>query len=72
VNRKRILRLMRTLKEELIWVREWRSHQEWEQALAKWVERYNAGYHHSSLGYKTPRQFEQEYQVSHQTQFAAA
>lgn len=65
-------RLMRTLKEELIWLREWRSHQELQEALATWVEQYNAGYHHSALGYKTPTQFEDEYQSSHLTQFAAA
>ena len=65
-------RLMRTLKEELIWLREWRSHQELQEALAQWVRHYNETYHHSALGYKTPRQFEQDYQSSHLTQFVAA
>ncbi|MDR4492830.1 MAG: integrase core domain-containing protein [Nitrospirales bacterium] len=65
-------RMMRTLKEELIWLREWRSHQELQDAIAKWVDHYNEQYHHSSLGYKTPRQFEQDYHSSHLTQFVAA
>lgn len=65
-------RLMRTLKEELIWLREWRSHQELQEGLATWVEQYNEGYHHSALGYKTPSQFEQDYHSSHLTQFVAA
>ena len=65
-------RLMRTMKDEFIWLREWTSHQDVEHALAQWVERYNTRYRHSSLGYKTPRQFEQDYQSSHLTQFVAA
>ena len=65
-------RLMRTLKEELVWLREWPSHQHLKQALADWVSHYNASYHHSALGYKTPSQFEDEYQRSHLTQFVAA
>lgn len=65
-------RMMRTLKEELIWLREWGSHQELQDAIAKWVDHYNEQYHHSSLGYKTPRQFEQDFHSSHPTQFVAA
>ena len=50
--------LMRALKEELIWLRDWTtSHEQLKQALADWVEKYNEGYHHSALGDKTPRQF---------------
>lgn len=65
-------RLMRTLKEELIWLREWQSHQELREALANWVQQYNNGYHHSALKYKTPSQFEHDYHSSHLTQFVAA
>lgn len=65
-------RLMRTLKEELIWLQEWQSHQALQKGLASWVEQYNTGYHHSTLGYKTPTQFERDYQSSHLTQFVAA
>ncbi|WP_447969203.1 hypothetical protein [Nitrospira sp. M1] len=63
---------MRTLKEELIWLREWSSHQELREALAQWVKHDNDHYHHSALSYKSPAQFEQEYQSSHLTQFVAA
>ena len=65
-------RLMRTLKEELIWLREWRSHHELEEAIANWVKHYNEAYHHSALRYKTPSQFEHDYQSSHLTPFVAA
>ena len=65
-------RLMRTMKEELIWLREWSSHHELYEALATWVENYNTTYHHSALGYKTPTQFEQDNQPSSLTQFVAA
>ncbi len=63
-------RLMRTLKEELLWLREWTSPVALEQALATWVEWYNTRYWHSALGYRTPCQVEQ--QLSHSTQFVAA
>lgn len=65
-------RMMRTLKEELIWLRECGSHQELHDAIAKWVDHYNEQYHHLSLGYKTPRQFEQDFHSSHLTQLVAA
>ena len=65
-------RLMRTLKEELLWLREWTSPLELERALAAWIDWYNKRYLHSALGYRTPCQVEQEYQASHSTPFVAA
>ena len=65
-------RLMRTLKEELLWLREWTSPLELEQALAAWIEWYNTRYLHSALGYRTPSQIEQQRRTSHSTQFVAA
>ena len=65
-------RLMRTLKEELLWLREWTSPLELERALATWIEWYNTRYLHSSIGYRTPSAFEQEHVPSHGTQFEAA
>jgi len=47
-------RQMRTLKEELVWLREWTSTRELQRALAAWVEWYNTRYLHSALGYRTP------------------
>jgi len=64
-------RLMRTLKEELLWLREGTSRLELEQALAAWIEWYNTRYLHSALGYRTPCQVE-HHQLSHSTQFVAA
>jgi len=65
-------RLMRTLKEELVWLREWTSPLELEQALVAWIEWYNTCYLHSTLGYRTPCQVERDHQPSHSTQFVAA
>ncbi len=65
-------RLMRTLKEELLWLREWTSPLALEQALAAWIEWYNTRYLHSALGYRTPCQVEQQHLLSHNTQFVAA
>jgi transposase InsO family protein len=65
-------RLMRTLKEELLWLPEWTSPVELERALAAWIEWYNTRYLHSALGYRTPCQVEQAHQTSHGTQFVAA
>jgi transposase InsO family protein len=64
-------RLMRTLKEELVWLREWTSPVHLEQALVAWIDWYNTRYWHSALGYRTPCQVEQQC-LSHSTQFVAA
>jgi len=47
-------RAIRTLKEELFWLKEWQGVKQVEDALNDWVKSYNATYLHSSLGYKTP------------------
>jgi len=54
-------RMIRTLKEELCWLREWQTVNELKTALDTFVEDFNAGYLHSALGYKTPNQFEREH-----------
>lgn len=53
-------RMMRTLKEEMVWLREWQSVEELKTALDEFVESFNEGYLHSALQYKTPNQFEKE------------
>jgi transposase InsO family protein len=63
---------MRTLKEKCLWLWEWTSSVELIRALASRIETYNEHYLHSALGYKTPRQFEREYQTSHSSPFVAA
>jgi transposase InsO family protein len=54
-------RLIRTLKEELIWLREWRTVDEVATAIKKYVEYFNENYLHSAIDYKTPNSFEQEW-----------
>jgi len=51
-------RMMRTIKEELVWTNEWDNQEEFGKAFSAWVETYNDGYLHSSLGYLSPRTFE--------------
>ena len=53
-------RMMRTLKEELVWLQEWQSVDELKTVLDEFVENFNQNYLHSSLSYKTPNQFEKE------------
>jgi transposase InsO family protein len=42
-------RFMRTLKEELLWLREWTRSVKLERALAAWIHWYNTRYLHSRL-----------------------
>jgi transposase InsO family protein len=48
-------RAIRTLKEELLWLHEWRSLNHVESALSAWVETFNNLYLHSALGWNTPQ-----------------
>jgi len=67
-------RVIRTLKEDLIWIKEFTSPQELKQDLERWIYNYsakgrstsggNAIYPHSSLNYRTPLQFEEDYYKS--------
>jgi transposase InsO family protein len=52
-------RVIRTIKEDLVWPRDWSSFGELEGALGKWIAEYNALYPHSALGYDTPVEYEQ-------------
>ena len=54
-------RLIRTFKEELLWLREWTTVEEVAQAAKEFVPNFNAGYLHSALEYKTPDKFEAEW-----------
>jgi putative transposase len=64
-------RFLRTLKEELVWLREWTSPGAFFTALDQWVTDYNASYLHSALGYRAPNVVEAEH-LRHATPFAAA
>jgi transposase InsO family protein len=50
------------MKEDLIWLKieEWELPSDVEEDLRAWINRYNEDFPHSSLGYKTPVQFEKE------------
>jgi len=50
-------RLMRTIKEDLVWLREWKSPFEFEDEFKNWVNLYNTDFPHMALGYQTPQQF---------------
>jgi len=63
-------RVIRTIKEDLIWIKEWKSPSQLEERLKTWVIKYNTDFPHSSLDYKTPEQFEKD-QLSCTTKFAA-
>ena len=65
-------RVMRTLKEEGLWLHEWTSPVTLASALERWIADDTEHYLHSALGYKPPRQFEREYHSRHGTQFTAA
>jgi transposase InsO family protein len=51
-------RLMRTMKEECLWLTEWKSFDELKKALDNWINFYNRKYPHSALSYKSPDEFE--------------
>lgn len=55
-------RMIRTMKEELFWLREWSDEYELGKELKKWVSYYNSSYLHSALGYRTPSQMMSEYE----------
>ena len=54
-------RMMRTMKEELIWTNEFESFKQLKVAFNAWVQDYNAHYLHSTLGYVPPNAFEQRW-----------
>lgn len=54
-------RLMRTIKEELIWLRERSSVEELRAAMPSFATDYNEHYLHSAIGCKTPNQFEKQW-----------
>lgn len=57
-------RVIRTLKEDLVWPREFDSVADFEKALNIWPKEYNEDYPHSSLGYMTPYEYERWFQAS--------
>jgi transposase InsO family protein len=64
--------MIRTMKEELFWLREWGNETELSLELNKWIEYYNRNYLHSALGYCTPVQADEEYYRNQFSQSNAA
>jgi len=55
-------RVIRTIKEEVIWINEFTSLTEVCNIIPNWTEiYYNKLYIHSKLNYKSPEEFEEEY-----------
>ena len=42
-------RVIRTIKEDLIWIKEWKSPSQLEERLKAWIIKYNTDFPHSSL-----------------------
>jgi len=54
--------MMRTIKEEVIWLNEFSSLEEAREKIGRWIEvDYNQLYVHSGLGYRSPEEFEALY-----------
>ena len=59
-------RVIRTIKEELIWLNEFNSFESAKERIGKWItEDYNKHYVHSRLGYISPEEFEEKYESQH-------
>jgi len=54
-------RVIRTLKEEVVWLRDWESIDELRAAIMAWVRRYNEQRPHQALGWKTPAEYRAEH-----------
>ncbi len=52
-------RVIRTIKEDCIWINEWTTFEEAENAVTKWIDEYNQFYPHSMLDYNSPNECEQ-------------
>lgn len=50
-------RVNRTLKEEVVWLRDWETAAELRAALMAWVDQYNRRRPHQALGYATPAEY---------------
>ena len=57
-------RVMRTIKEDLVWCNDFRDRQEFAVALDRWVWLYNNDYPHSSIGYATPCEYERMHRAA--------
>jgi putative transposase len=54
-------RVMRTIKEDIVWCYDWDNPFDFEIALNKWINDYNTDFPHQSLKNMTPRQCLENY-----------
>ncbi len=54
-------RVMRTIKEDLVYINDFDDEKDFREAFVKWVIRYNTEYPHSTLKYRTPYQAERDF-----------
>lgn len=54
-------RMMRTLKEELVWIYEWDNPTHFINHLNNWIDNYNQNYLHSALDYQSPNNYEAKF-----------
>ena len=58
-------RMMRTIKEEVIWLYEFNSIEEARQTIGRWIDNdHNKLYLYRKLGYRSPEEFEKSYAES--------
>ena len=56
-------RMIRTIKEEVVWLREFQSLTEAQEVIDRWIRvDYHQQYVHSALGYKSPEEFEHQFE----------
>lgn len=53
-------RVIKTVKHDFVYINEFNSPVDFTERLARWIERYNTDRPHSTLGYRTPCDFEKE------------
>lgn len=61
-------RVMRTIKEDFVWVNEFSNPEVFIKGFTQWVKDYNMDYPHSSLNNMTPCEFEQHH-ILHASNF---
>ncbi|HPN55466.1 MAG TPA: IS3 family transposase [Candidatus Omnitrophota bacterium] len=57
-------RVMRTIKEDIVWPYDWENPFEFEVRLAQWIHDYNTDFPHQSLDNLTPAQFYEKCQLN--------
>jgi transposase InsO family protein len=58
-------RIIRTLKEQLLWLRPFKTVEELRLALLDWKDRYNRSWLIERHGWQTPEQARRQYEVTH-------